>query len=74
MDRAARRKEMLAYCLKLLEQSDPNYAMHAADWYEANEPDWLDGLGARIRKEIEKRRASTSGKRSRVEGSTDAAA
>ena len=63
---------MLAYCLKLLEQTDPIYAMHAADWYEQNEPWFLDGLGARIRKEIEKRRASTSGRRLRGEGSTDA--
>lgn len=58
MDRAARRKEMLAYCLKLLEQSDPIYALHAADWYEALEPWHLDGLGARVRREIEKRRAA----------------
>lgn len=63
---------MLAYCLKLLDQSDPLYAMDAADWYEALEPWFLDGLGNRIRKEVEKR-TSTSGRRSRGEGSTDAA-
>lgn len=63
MDRAARRKEMLAYCLKVLDQSDPIYAMHAADWYEANEPQDLDGLGQRVRREIEKRRAADASRR-----------
>jgi hypothetical protein len=54
--REERRKEMLAYCLQLLDQADTVYAMSAADFYEKGEPWHLDGLGRRIRKEIEERR------------------
>jgi hypothetical protein len=43
---------MLAHCLWLLERAGSQYAMWAADWYEANDPDWLDGLGQRLRKEV----------------------
>lgn len=68
MDRVTKRKEMLAYCLKLLDRTDPAYAMWAADFYEALEPWFLDGLGQRVRWEIE-RRNSTSGPRSRVAAS-----
>ena len=47
---------MHGHCLWLLDKAGPEYAMTAADWYEANEPWHLDGLGKRIRADIEKRR------------------
>lgn len=56
MGRASRRREMHDYCRKLLEQAGPEYAMWAADFYEKLEPWHLDGLGARVRQDIEKRR------------------
>jgi hypothetical protein len=49
---------MWAYCLRLLQQSDSAYALHAARWYEKNEPEDLAGLGERMEKEIAKRRAT----------------
>jgi hypothetical protein len=58
--RAERRAEMLAWCLNLLERAGPEYAMHAADRYEANEPWALDGLGRRVRKEVERRRTANA--------------
>lgn len=51
---------MWAYCLRVLEQSDPAYALHAARWYERNEPEDLAGLGARMEKEISERRANAA--------------
>jgi hypothetical protein len=66
--RAERRAEMLAHCLDLLERAGAEYAMWAADRYEALEPWFLDGLGKRVRKEVEKRReASHSPSRGSVE-------
>lgn len=55
MDRAQTRSEFFAHCLWLLERAGRDYAIHAADWYEKTLPDWLSGLGARIRREAEKR-------------------
>lgn len=55
ISREERRKEVLAHCLLFLER-DPEYAMYAADWYEKNEPWSLDGLGQRVRREVEKAR------------------
>ena len=54
--RQQRRADMHGHCLWLLDKAGPEYAMTAADWYEANEPWHLDGLGKRIRADIEKRR------------------
>lgn len=53
-----RRRDMLAYCLKVLDQAGAEYALWAADWYEKNEPEVMVGLGARMRKEVERRRAA----------------
>lgn len=56
--RSQYRKGMLDYCLWLLERAGSQYAMHAADWYEAQDRDWLVGLGQRIRNEVAKRRVA----------------
>ena len=51
IDRTTYRRTMLAHCLELA-RLGTEYAMQAADWYENNEPDLLDGLGARVRREL----------------------
>ena len=51
IDRTTYRRTMLAHCLELAQLGE-ECAMHAADWYENNEPDLLDGLGARVRREL----------------------
>lgn len=55
MEARLRRKAMWTHCLFLLERAGDEYAMTAADWYEANEPWSLYGLGARMRQEVESR-------------------
>jgi hypothetical protein len=51
-------------------ERDPEYAIHAAGWYEANQPWLLKNLQAKVRQAV--RRSSTSGRPSLAEGSTDA--
>ncbi len=51
IDRTTYRRTMLAHCL-LLAQLGEECAMAAADWYEANQPDILDGLGAKVRQKL----------------------
>lgn len=51
IDRHAYRQKMLAHCMALA-QLGHECAMAAADWYEENEPWHLDGLGARVRKQL----------------------
>lgn len=69
------KQSILAHCLWMAER-DPEYAIWAAGWYEANQPqllaNLLANLQAKVRQEI--RRASTSGRPSLAEGSPDAAA
>ena len=50
-DRTTYRRTMLAHCLALAQLGE-ECAMQAADWYENNEPDLLDGLGERVRREL----------------------
>ena len=70
MDFAAHKESILSHVLRIAEV-DPEYATWAAGWYESNQPDLLKNLQAKVQQSI-KRRLSTSGKSSRVEGSADA--
>ena len=60
---------ILAHCLRFA-RIDPEAAIHAAGWYEANQPWLLKNLQAKVEQAV--RRSSTSGRPSLAEGSTDA--
>lgn len=59
-DPKAWRREALAHSLVLLEQAGQEYALHAADKAERESDGVLAGLGARVRKEAEKRNVKGS--------------
>lgn len=48
---AGHKAEILAHCL-LMAERDPDYAIWAAGWYEANEPELLRNLLAKVRQEV----------------------
>lgn len=64
MDYSAHRREMLRHCLWML-ASDVEYALDAADRYERESEGVLEGLGAKVRAEIERKRAEASKARQR---------
>ena len=47
---------ILAHCLWMAEL-DPEYAIHAAGWYEANQPWLLTNLQAKVRQEVRRQQA-----------------
>lgn len=53
------KQEVLRHCLWMAE-SDPEYAVWAAGWYEANEPELLRNLQAKVQQEVERVRRSSS--------------
>lgn len=49
-----RRKQIRAHCLRFVHEcNDSDSAIHAADWYESNDPQVMAGLGQRVRRDIE---------------------
>ena len=55
-DVSAHRKTMLAHCISLIDRAGKEYALWAAQDYESKSEGVLQGLRARIVKEIEQRR------------------
>lgn len=51
--------EVLRHCLWMAER-DPEYAVWAAGWYEANEPDLLRNLQAKVQQEVARAHQSSS--------------
>jgi hypothetical protein len=45
------KQSILAHCLWMA-QTDPDYALWAARWYERNEPALLKNLAAKVEQEI----------------------
>lgn len=54
-----RKQEVLAHCLWMAAR-DPEYAIWAAGWYEANEPELLVNLQAKVQQEVKRASASSS--------------
>lgn len=61
IDVKAYRSQMHAHLTQFVACGQDEYAISAADWYEANQPDILDGLGRRIRRDIERGLAEKDG-------------
>ncbi len=61
MEGDERRRQVLRHCLWLASR-DPAYAVHAAGWYEANEPWLLNGLADKVQQAIAKRAAASATK------------
>ena len=51
---------ILAHCLWMA-QLDPEYAIHAAGWYEANQPWLLKNLQAKVRQAVRRACAAKEG-------------
>jgi hypothetical protein len=52
--------QILAHCLRMSE-TDQEYAVWAAGWYEANEPALLKNLQAKVRQEIARKERADAG-------------